>query len=417
MKAIPLFKLAGQYDEMDVLARAQFLEGYLHAIPFHYIKGALGKSQLIMSIVKMLHEIGGTPSPEWFSKLDTGLYKATYRAVNRAISSQRGERAMEAVDILQTMMGVSGWEGESGKSPFWMAGKHVSTTSPEAFTSGEMLPIGASGLTVRLAQRRALDTIRGEADRAKKRHEHHEDIIDETISGESAQEDWGQIIDAVFANPDHPISKKFFGWLEANISNVMRRGEGARLMSGYLGLLRSGTVSSDVEAAAALGSSSAALSNTKKVFMDSMAGYMSSDPRVQLEVQDMFSDAKFLQDLLRGNIQGGRVGSLAKKVATRFLARRASQTTLAINLDYGGNVKEVYPDPYNQTYDSHIIDSRQPKTVQRFALEALRLFVKENPNYRGMSFGDVAKFLGDYVSQKTGGKWSYVRWNSKSYPD
>lgn len=97
-----------------------------------------------------------------------------------------------------------------------------------------------------------------------------------------------------------------------------------------------------------------------------------------------------------------------------------SISKLLISLDYSGSVREVYPDPYGQTYDCHLIDSRNPKTVQKFALEGLREFVKvmtELGGYDHASFSEVASWIDAYVSRKTNGRWTSVRWNSKSYPD
>lgn len=97
-----------------------------------------------------------------------------------------------------------------------------------------------------------------------------------------------------------------------------------------------------------------------------------------------------------------------------------SMSTLSISLDYGGTVREIYPDPYGQTYDCHLIDSRNPKTVQHYALEGLREFVKvltELGGYDHASFSEVRSFVNNYVNRKTIGRWKYVSWNSKSYPD
>jgi len=326
---IPNFKFAGRWDEMDVLARAQFFEGYLNVRPFGMIRGATGKSQLLKMIERAFAEIGGSPNPEWLSKGDTGLYRTAYAVVNRAVHAQKGERAVEAADILQSMMGLTGWEDEEGetielggKSPFWRAGKDVGAKQAEKFTAGTLDPSDVSGLSVRFAYHRAMDVIRQEADRAKKRHENQELIVDESMGDQEPEdEDWGQVIDALFANPGNPVSKKFFGWLTSQIPNFMRRGEGARLITNYLELLKAGIVRTDTEAAEALGSSSSALSNTKKVFTESMAGYLKHNPNAQEEMENMFSDAKFLHNLLRGKVRGDKVGALAKKIAARHLAR------------------------------------------------------------------------------------------------
>ena len=94
-----------------------------------------------------------------------------------------------------------------------------------------------------------------------------------------------------------------------------------------------------------------------------------------------------------------------------------STSKLVISLQGGGVVREVYPDPYGQTYDCHLIHSQQPKTVQKLAFEALKEFVKTYPDYANMSFSAVTDFLDLHVAAGSKGRWKHVSWNSKSYPD
>lgn len=394
---LKLLKLAGTWDEMDVLARAQFFEGYLHVPPFKMIRGATGKSQLLKMIDRALHEIGGTPNPEWSSRGDTGLYRATFGAVNKAVRSMRGERAVEAVDLLQTMMGLAGWESDEGevlelggKSPFWLAGKHVSVNSPENLTSGKMVPYDAAALTIKLAYRRALDEIRKESDRAKKRQEQQELIVEETMALDDADEDWGEVVDALFANPDSPVSKRFFKWLATQIPNVMRKGEGARVITNYLDLLKAGVVKSDTEAAEALGVSPSGLSNTKKVFTESMAGYLKHNPQAQEAMEGMFSDAKFLHNLLRGRVRGGKV-ALAQRVAARHLANLAkSAKTLKFKKDVKLKSGEVIPKDavakvsYNNSLVADVTVEGMSRPV-RLSIRALTVLLDGYPKMPSIS--------------------------------
>jgi hypothetical protein len=334
-------KIAGTWDEMDVVARAQFFEGYLHVRPFGLIRGAKGKTQLLRMIEKSLQEVGGTPNPEWTSKLDTKLYRAVFNSVNKVIRSQGGERSMESTDVLQNMMGLSGWEDEEGetiemggKSPFWLAGKYISEHSPENLLSGKMTPNDAAGLAIKIAYRRALDVVRQESDRTKKRQENEETILDETTGlSDSDDDDWSQVVNAIFANPDNQISKRFFTWLTNKISVIMRRGEGARLITQYLELLKAGVVKTDTEAAEALGTSSSGISNTKKVFTESMMVYLKNNPQAREELEDMFSDAQFFSKLFRGDVGYNPANSarrfehrMAKKIAARYMAQLAEKT-------------------------------------------------------------------------------------------
>jgi hypothetical protein len=80
-----------------------------------------------------------------------------------------------------------------------------------------------------------------------------------------------------------------------------------------------------------------------------------------------------------------------------------------------GNFKVVYPDPYNQTYDSYILH-RNPAKVNKVAVEALKSLEKAwNP---GMfpNASAIMKFVDTWVT-KALGKEVHVHWTSKSYPD
>jgi len=329
------FKLAGVFDEMDVLARAQFLEGYLRIRPFGKIRGSTSKSALLTTISHMMVEAGAN-SEEWASKHDTGLYRSTFLSVNKAIRSQRGERTTEASDLLQSMMGLSGWENEEGEklelggqSPFWTAGKYARAKDSDWLAKG-MLPNEAAGLAVKLAFRRALDVLRTERDRARARMENESEIADSTMSGgESDEADWGMVLDTVFGNPTHPVAKKFFDWLYSRIPMIMPKVSGAVMLQ-YLDILRAGTVSfsgtgqsgaggGDTAIGKLLGLSPQDLWKAKKAFTTKMAEYIASNPKEQESVQDLFSDASFFRDLFRGSVRASRLRLAAFRVAMRFM--------------------------------------------------------------------------------------------------
>jgi len=96
-----------------------------------------------------------------------------------------------------------------------------------------------------------------------------------------------------------------------------------------------------------------------------------------------------------------------------LLTKRASGGKVTINRDFDG-FKESFPGYDNQVYDSHLIDSfKNSKTVVALAKQGLMEASKKG----GMSAGDIFKFLDDYVEKKSNGRFKFVRWNSKSYPD
>jgi hypothetical protein len=74
-----------------------------------------------------------------------------------------------------------------------------------------------------------------------------------------------------------------------------------------------------------------------------------------------------------------------------------------------------YPDEYGQTYDSHLVGENNSKTVQKLAAQALGELSKKSTDT--MTNQEVEKFVDDYVSKASKGRFKSVKWNSKSYPD
>ena len=339
-----ILKVAGVFDEMDVLARAQFMEGYLGLRPFQKIRGANGKPALLKAIASMMNEVGAT-SEEWVSRGDTGLYRANYMTINSMLKSQTGERTMEAGDVLQSMMGLSGWEDEEGeaielggKSPFWLAGKYAAGKDKDWLANG-MTPSQAVGNTIVFSKRRTVDVLRQERDRMRKRRENEDQIYDETMSGEeSGGGDWGTIIDAVFSNPEHALSKKFFAWLAKRIPMILSANT-AEIMTQYLEILKSGQVSFKGTGAAGAGGGDSgiakilnltpqALFKAKAQFVDKMSEYIESHPGEQQGLRDIFEDASFLRDLFRGQVRAAahrKAIAKALKAAQRECVNCASQ--------------------------------------------------------------------------------------------
>lgn len=74
-----------------------------------------------------------------------------------------------------------------------------------------------------------------------------------------------------------------------------------------------------------------------------------------------------------------------------------------------------YPDAYGQTFDSHLIGENNGKTVQRLASQALKELSSQSAST--MTNQQVEKYVDDYVSKASKGRFKSVKWNSKSYPD
>ena len=139
-----------------------------------------------------------------------------------------------------------------------------------------------------------------------------------------------------------------------------------------------------------------------------------ANPHLRADLLPLLKQAgcEKLPEALRENCEKKQgEGKDADKKASR---RLAGSSHIEITLGYGyPGFRVVYPDPYNQTYDSCLIGSPNPKTVVRLGTEALKL-LERKPN---LDRKTVVDFVNQYVAEKSGGKWTRVSWNCKSYPD
>ena len=114
-----------------------------------------------------------------------------------------------------------------------------------------------------------------------------------------------------------------------------------------------------------------------------------------------FATPEALKKYLQEELGGGKRATLGRRAHSGKVQLR----------DNG--YKVIYPDPYGQTYDSYLIDHKNPKTVQALAMRALA----DLRNKPGLTSWEVEDYVNKYVAENTKGRWSYVIWNSKSYPD
>jgi hypothetical protein len=348
-----ILKVAGVFDEMDVLARAQFLEGFFQHQPFSKIRGATGKSALLNAIFHMLAE-AHVSSPVWASKGDTGLYRPIYMKLQSMLSSARGS-TQDGGDLLQSMMGLGGWTDEEGEvsggvSPFWAVGKYLSQESKDAIAKG-VLPSSDQVVNrvKNLAQRRAIDVLRQEKLHAEKREE-QSDIFSPSDEGVDVHS-WGPIAEALFANPDHPISRKFFGWLSALNEKLWGGSFSAKVFDAYLKILRRPDFNgSDAEAGqlmhdygldqyteggssggTGIGVTGLRVSNVKRNFFKKMDEYLSEHPDERDEIEDLLEDAVEVKSFFHSTAH--TASAILDEVNARFVARRFLEGAVSDPLD------------------------------------------------------------------------------------
>lgn len=352
-----LLKIAGVFDEMDVLARAQFLEGFLHYQPFAKIRGATGKSQLLTAISHMIAE-ANVSSPVWASKSDTGLYRPIYMKMQAMLATSRGS-THDGGDLLQSMMGMTGWTDEDGNtvelggaSPFWSVGKFLAQQSKDALASG-MLPSDDKivNRVKGLAQNRAVDILRQEKNRAQKRDE-NSDKFEPGGEGPMDESSWAPIAEALFGNPNHPISKKFFGWL-SGLNGKLWSGQGAKIMDAYLKILRSpGFNGNDTDAGRLMqeygidqggrgqGVDVQLLNNAKSKFFKLLGAYLETHPDERDDMQDLLEDTVEAKKLFQSSMHTADLS----EVGARLLVERFLAANLAARFAAKAPVKIVDPE-------------------------------------------------------------------------
>lgn len=95
---------------------------------------------------------------------------------------------------------------------------------------------------------------------------------------------------------------------------------------------------------------------------------------------------------------------------------KSASSKLEIDQRGWDSFRVIYPDPYGQTYDSYILTQYgNPKTVIALGKVAIKEWAMKN--HGSDDYGDLMDYVNAYVKEKSRGRWDYVKWNSKSYPD
>lgn len=327
LQADPRNKVAS-IKALDVFARAKFLEGLVQAPEGSIVKNQPATVLASRVIPNLLGDIylqaeadaddpalaaqtaawAETTGAWWVKTLEQGLASKFPRDPNLA------EEAVAA-----SLMG-----SDKAQSIMYQAGR-MTANNPSMMAKlalGGYYPKTALKVIFPMVFRKALDVARTLQNRDDLRHEKPDLIREQTVSRPSDldSDEWLGIIDNLLANPDAPLAKDFFSWLQGLAEKWAK--EPTKLFLEQLAMGLDPTVTGVAEE---LGVTPGHVSNSNKDFFAFVARNL-SDPATRVpEVLNILSDARFLSDLLRGRVRGDRVASARIPAA---LARKAARGAL-----------------------------------------------------------------------------------------
>lgn len=307
-------KIADTAAGLDVLARAQFWEGYTGSPPFSRVKGAATTRVLVDAIKKMMGEV----SPEllsdigmkdWYSFENTGLYKSVVNQAN-AILRNRGTSGAE---VVQDNMASD----KPGGSVFYAAGVKTKSGGSEKILNGVFTPTQAGYVAKGFMSGKAIDAIRTEKGRSKLTDENAGDIMVNTMDDSNYDaEDWAFIIDSIMANPEHPLAKNFINYL----MDVAARTTNPRMVKYLENLLDPKNDMNDSQFAKAEGVSAAYLSVLKKKFFENVAAEIAAGKDNSIPaISNLIDDSEFLSKLNKGKVKGP-YHQAAVRIASKYIS-------------------------------------------------------------------------------------------------
>ena len=346
---------------MDLLARAQFMEG-LAKIPFHTLsaKGATSKAGLIKVIGLLMQKIDPTVDPSksiWAADGSTGLYKSAWLGANRIFAKTQGGNSpgvpLEATDLLNDNMllkieavdydklspkhrewfskevGLSQGEAraklisdelsalgdvvnqmaieeEGSGNFFWEAGKRFRPKAL-AVVRGEVPVDDVGGAVAMYAKNAAINVM---AKRQTEMSKQMKALRAEMMPGEEEVGDfdlssmgmsgWDAVVQAVLNDPHHPFSQDFLGWLVNDVMETALTDNEKAVFRPYLDMVIDMNVPTDSAYAKSIGKSQPYFAQVKKKFLDAaFAAFKKNPPDFLNEA----SNALYLMDVAKGRIR------------------------------------------------------------------------------------------------------------------
>ena len=288
-----LSKCADMTIGMDILARAQFWEGFCGYHPFQKIHGVSSPPALLRLIASLMEEAapGLSTKPEmaaWLSPLDTKLYRSVLQLVSKIVY----KFGIDGSDILQEEMSRDDTLG----SIFYAVGKGTAKTRAAKVVSGDYLPEVAAVLARKYAVRRALDAVQKISNRGRIEQERGGDVVEQTMGPEPDENGWATIIKNLLTDPENPIAKDFFTWVRSYARDTIK----SPVLVAYLDNILNGGDKSNEELALELGVPEPSLNRAKREFFKNIGKQLSEKKVNSPEILNLLSDAQSLAPLLKG---------------------------------------------------------------------------------------------------------------------
>lgn len=290
---------AASYPELDIVARAQVVEGISGASPNSSMKlFGQSTSTLLGKIQEMCLKVSPNVSPTWWDRRESGLYKAAVRGASKIHAVDYNPD-----DLLQGMLMGIGRSGDAVQVTFHWIGKKIESVpvSMERFSLGKMNPNDPvlTNMAMSFAFRKAQSEAKILGQENKKRDDSTEGTGDAPVSDILGGDTWSTILESALESKDSDAD--VIKWLRKIFSQVGTKG-GQTIMSAYLDMVEGGAElwGIDVALAAKFGFAQTYLSRMKKEMIELAARLITSKKSEFAGFLDAIEDKKFYRSLEQG---------------------------------------------------------------------------------------------------------------------
>lgn len=330
-------KIADLNDGLDVLARAQFMEGFAGYRANSEVKAIHSNESKMLAFIeaaakKAYEELKLTskPSELWWKKGNQQLYTSVLdMAYAKGNQFNLNKTTVESL-MMSAMYDPDKWEDSKDKgSIFFNAGlsarKNRTLVAPKPAAKGAIHELKMD----------IFDEAAKDKNRAILEKDQAATIQEETTGagvGGYDTEGWSDIADAILDNPTEEVSKAYFDLMSQSMSKVLTDNEidvANRYFSYLFGDNARKHMTTDTAIAEDMGlANTAYLGKIKKKLSDEAVRRLSTGKAGNIQAfLDKIDDARFLDDLRRGRVRGAIKAAAAIATAKKRMAAMRQAAT------------------------------------------------------------------------------------------
>ena len=330
-------KIADLNDGLDVLARAQFMEGFAGYRANSEVKAIHSNESKMLAFIeaaakKAYEELkSNKPSELWWKKGNQQLYTSVLdMAYAKGNQFNLNKTTVESL-MMSAMYDPDKWESSpNGKgSIFFNAG--LSARMKGTLVAPKLAAKGA----IHELKMDIFDEAAKDKNRAILEKDQAATIQEETTGagvGGYDTEGWSDIADAILDNPTEEVSKAYFDLMSQSMSKVLTDNEidvANRYFSYLFGDNARKHMTTDTAIAEDMGlANTAYLGKIKKKLSDEAVRRLSTGKAGNIQAfLDKIDDARFLDDLRRGRVRGAIKAAAAIATAKKRMAAMRQAAT------------------------------------------------------------------------------------------